>query len=172
MLRNLGNRRRGKNIYGYTRRLSEKLWSLSRPNNEISMNAGWYGNDTVWRMVMDINLIAQFGRLDGTLAGTPQRVIYSLCDGIIGGQGNGPLQPEPLPLGFLTFSNDSYLMDEVMGYLFNLDIEKVPLLREASIANKQKIVKLLLNGNQVNMDIIKTMGMTVKLAPGWVNYNQ
>lgn len=171
-LLDFSNRRRGKRIYVYARRLSDKLWNLSKPNDEVTVNAGWYGNDTVWRMVMDLNLIARYGKLDGTLADTPQRTIYTLCDGIIGGQGSGPLQPDPLPLGLLSFSNDSYLMDEVMGYLFKLNIEKVPLIREASEINKDKDKFFELNGTEVQFEKLKALGIDVELAPGWVNYNQ
>lgn len=165
------NRRRGEKIYFYARRLSDKLWNLSHPTDEVTVNAGWYGNDTVWRMVMDLNLIAHYGKLDGTVADTPQRVVYTLCDGIVGGQGSGPLQPEPLPLGVLSFSNDPYLMDEVMGYLFKLNVKKVPLLREASMINKKKEKLFILNGKEVQLDDLCALGLDVKLAPGWVHYN-
>lgn len=170
-LLDFANRRRGKRIYAYARRLSDKLWQLSKPNDEVSVNAGWYGNDTVWRMVMDLNLIALYGKIDGSLADIPQRIIYTLCDGIIGGQGSGPLQPEPLPLGILSFSNDPYLMDETMGLLFKLNIEKVPLLKEAARMNETKEKMYILNGKVVQLEQLKELETDVKLAPGWVRYD-
>ena len=166
------NRRRGGLLYKPLFYLSRILWRMGRPNDEVSANAGWYGNDTVWRMVMDLNTIARYGKLDGTLADTPQRVIYTLCDGIVGGQGSGPLDPDPLPLGIISFSNDPYLMDEVMGRIFSLNISKVPLLREAAMYNRTKTTEYILNGNHVDMAQIDALKTDVILAPGWVNYDK
>ena len=171
-LLDFSNKHRGDFVFKVARRLSSILWNLSKPDNEVSVNAGWYGNDTVWRMVMDLNYIAHYGKSDGTLSNEPQRVMYTLCDGIVGGQGSGPLQPDPLALGLLSFSNDPYLMDEVMGYIFGLEVQKVPLLREAKRLNANKEKEYLLNGMIVSLDELKALKTEVVLAPGWVNYNK
>lgn len=165
------NRHRGGFYYLPLRYLIAVMWRLSLPTKEYSMNAGWYGNDTVWRMVMDLNIIALYGKLDGTLADRPQRTLYTLCDGIVGGQKSGPLEPEPLPLGIAAFSNDAYLMDEIAGYLFGLNISKVPLLREAGEINKNKECELKINGEVSNRDDFKKLSVDVELAPGWINYD-
>lgn len=166
------NRRRGRWLYHPLSYLSAALWRLSRPTKEQNLAAGWYGNDTVWRMVMDLNTIAQYGKADGSLADVPQRTIYTLCDGIIGGQGNGPLSPEPLPLGIIAFSNDAFAMDEVAGRLFKLNLERVPLLKEASSINKKKTIDYYINGNKVEMKDIEAYAMDVTMPPGWVNYDK
>ena len=166
------NRRRGKKIYPFLNFLSMGLWKLSSPSPAQNLAAGWYGNDTVWRMVLDLNMVAIYGKADGTLAETPQRTLYTLCDGIIGGQGNGPLSPDPLALGVLAFSNDPYAMDEVVGYLFNLNIARVPLLKEAQKINKNKKIKYFINGNEANIADIKKYSTDVMMAPGWVDYNK
>lgn len=166
------NRHQGSPLYKPLYYLSRIFWKFGRPNNEVSTNAGWYGNDTVWRMVLDLNTIAEYGKLDGTLAEEPQRVIYTLCDGIVGGQGSGPLNPDPLALGLISFSNDAYLMDEIMGLIYGLKIHKIPLLREAAESNKGKEFSLMLNGSEVNKDIIKSLKTDVILSPGWINYDR
>ncbi len=171
-LLDFANRRRGTSYYNILKRISYNLWNFSKPNNEITINAGWHGNDTVWRMVMDLNQIALYGKIDGTLSNIPQRVIYTLCDGIVGGQGSGPLQPEPLALGILSFSNDAYLMDEIMGYIFSLDIDKVPLLKAAMKQNINKEKEFIINGLIVGCESVKALKTDVRLAPGWVNYNK
>jgi uncharacterized protein (DUF362 family) len=80
-------------------------------------------------MVMDLNKIVIFGRNDGTIAEEPQRQLYSLCDGIIGGQGDGPLRPDPLPLGIISFTNNSAMNDIAMGLIMGFDIQKISLLK-------------------------------------------
>ena len=164
------NRRQGKITYYFFSYAAAVFWKLTKPKKEHNLSAGWYGNDTTWRMVFDLNKIAKYGKKDGTLSEKPQRVIYSLCDGIIGGQGDGPLNPAPLPLGILAFGDDSYLMDLVVGNIFRLNIDKIPLLKEA-----QKMVKdysIYLNGEKISIDKINDISLDVIMPPGWTNYNK
>ena len=171
-IRDSANRKRGTLLFRPLKKIASIVWAMGQPNDEINSNAGWYGNDTVWRMVMDLNMIAQYGTINGDISDIPQRTIYTLCDGIIGGQGNGPLNPEPLALGLIAFSNDSYLMDEFMGCIFRLNINKVPLLREAAVLNENKDFDLFINGNMSTKDKIVLLSTEVELAPGWVNYDK
>ena len=95
-----------------------------------------------------------------------------MCDGIIGGQGNGPLNPVPLPLGILSFSNDAYAMDEVAGILFNLNMDRIPLLKEASRLNKDKKIDYLINNRRCDLYEYKKYATDVIMPPGWINYNK
>lgn len=121
---------------------------------------------------MDLNLIVEYGKIDGTLSNEKQREIYNLCDGIICGQGDGPLNPEPLPLGVIAFSNNSYLMDIVAGKLFSLDVDCIPLLSAAKQKLGDEEYVLLLDGNQVYMDTLNQWAVAAKMAPGWINYKK
>lgn len=94
----------------------------------------WAGNDTTWRMVLDLNRVVQYGRVDGTLADERQRRVYSLTDGIVAGEHNGPLAPEPLPLGAVTFAAASAYADAVHLALMHFDRQRVALVREAFAA--------------------------------------
>lgn len=166
------NRRRGKKIYTILNYLSAGLWRLSMPNPAQNLAAGWYGNDTVWRMVLDLNMVAIYGKTDGSLSDTPQRTLYTLCDGIIGGQGNGPLSPLPLPLGVLAFSNDPYAMDEAAGILFNMNISRIPLLREAACLNKEKTISYYVDNEKTTKEALYKYSTDVIMPPGWVDYNK
>ena len=165
------NRKIGLKQYNYLTKLSALVWKLSRPKDEHSRAAGWYGNDTVWRMVFDLNRIVIYGKIDGTLSDIPQREVYSLCDGVIGGQGNGPLNPEPLALGLISFSNNAELMDVAIGYLMGLDIEKVPLLIEAKKIIDTKPYSLFLDKQQILLNDLMCHSINVKMPPGWLKYS-
>src|SRR5439155_21270083 len=54
---------------------------------------GWYGNDTIWRSVLDLNKILLYADRDGIMRSQPQRKFVSVVDGIIGGEGDGPVLP-------------------------------------------------------------------------------
>lgn len=166
------NTKIGKKSYKWLLRLAAMFWRASRPTNEQNSSAGWYGNDTTWRMVLDINQVVLYGKSDGTLSDTVQRELYSLCDGIIAGQGNGPLDPEPLALGVVAFSNDAAFMDIVAGHLMGINIEKISLLRNAKDWLKSKRCLLKINKQQVNIEDLKAYSVKAFMPPGWVNYDK
>jgi hypothetical protein len=47
-------------------------------NVDDDCEGSWHGNDTVWRMVLDLQRILRYGRTDGTFAETPQRTFMSV----------------------------------------------------------------------------------------------
>lgn len=148
-------------------KFSQTLWALSFPGKEHQWHAAWYGNDTTWRMVMDLNLIVNYGMADGTLADTPQRFLYSFCDGIIGGQGDGPLSPDPLNLGVVSFTDDSTTNDVCMALMMGLPIEKLPLLTAAKSFMPDRKVTIRLNGEVIKTDKLKQYAVKAIPSPGW-----
>ena len=67
-------------------------------------SGNWWGNDTIWRTCLDLNKIVAYGQSDGSLrTGHPEhrRRHLVLVDGIVAGQGNGPMNPDPLPAGVI-----------------------------------------------------------------------
>jgi uncharacterized protein (DUF362 family) len=90
---------------------------------------GWHGNDTIWRMVYDLNrLVRHAPDRGGALAETPQRAYVSILDGLVAGEGNGPLQPLPVEAGVMVASQNPFLVDFAMSRLMGFDWRKIPLL--------------------------------------------
>lgn len=166
------NRRKGKKSYWFWVRLSTVLWRISLPGKKHQLSAAWYGNDTTWRMVMDLNLVLNFGKIDGTLAESPQRFLYSFCDGIIGGQGDGPLRPDPLNLGVICFSNDSASTDLCMATLMGLQVERIPLLQAAKRFTEGVNPVFVLNGREITLRELKRYATNAIPSPGWQDYAQ
>lgn len=96
--------------------------------DETGIEGAWSGNDTVWRMTLDLNRILIYGRTDGTMADAPQRTILHVSDGIVAGQGRGPLAPQPFELEVLLAGGNPAAMDWVGALLLNLDPARIPLL--------------------------------------------
>lgn len=169
LLLDKANRRQGKNSYRIWQKASTLLWLLSFPGLESSMAAGWFGNDTTWRMVKDLNRIAECGCLKGTITNLPSRIIYSICDGIIAGQGDGPLEPDPLPLGVVSFTNNSLLNDLAMSTLMGLTSNKIPLLSHTTVdAISDCIIEM---DNKIS-SLNDLKGDSIATIPpiGWVKY--
>ena len=164
------NRNKGNFLFSIWRKVGSLLWRLSFPGRYDDPGAAWYGNDTTWRMVMDLNLIVYFGTADGKLASSQQREFYSLSDGIIGGQGNGPLFPDPLPLGIVSFTNSSALHDVCMAYLMGMNVDKIPLLRAALEFMESGDWQIRLDKSEVPVAELKNHSVSVAMPPGWVGY--
>lgn len=91
----------------------------------------WHGNDTVWRMALDLNRILEYARPDGSIADVPQRRILNIVDGVVVGGGEGPLCTEAMEAGFVLAGEMSAAVDAVAARLVGLDPEKMPLVRNA-----------------------------------------
>lgn len=96
-----------------------------------NLEGSWYGNDTIWRTCLDLQRILRYGRVDGSLAATPQRTVISITDAIIGGEGEGPLANTPMPSGFITGALNTAAAEWVHARLMGFDPEKIPLVRES-----------------------------------------
>lgn len=164
------NRYQGKKRYRLLRLGALVSWKLSMPKQTHHLGAAWHGNDTVWRMVMDLNKIIIFGKNDGTFSNEPQRELYSLCDGIIGGQGDGPLNATPLPLGIISFSNNSSMNDICMAQLMGFDIQKIALLRSAYQDIKNLNIEIILNNIKINLSELSSLSIPTTPPPGWVDH--
>jgi uncharacterized protein (DUF362 family) len=143
--------------------------------DEVGVEGAWSGNDTVWRMCLDLNRILSYGRTDGTLAETPQRRVLHVVDAMVAGQGNGPLFAEPLELGLLLGGSNPAAMDWVGAHLLGYDPRRVALAREAFGAFRWPIARferdeVRLIGDLAGSETLGSLlagGHTVKHPPGW-----
>jgi len=110
----------GKNIFGDSR------WVVRSGN--------WYGNDTIWRMILDLNKLLLYGNADGTLraadASSRKRYI-GVVDAIRAGEGHGPLTPEPVDMGYVMCGTDPVAIDAVCAALMGFDPMKIPCIAHA-----------------------------------------
>lgn len=163
------NKRIGERGYKEYKFLSKLLWKSIKKGDEYSLAAAWYGNDTTWRMAMDLNLVAKYGTINGTLEDRPQRSITYICDGIIGGQGDGPLHPEPIPLGVIMLSDNPAEMDYALALLMGFDPEKLPLIKNAlELFPKNETV--ILDGKEISWEKLKDFSIKAIPPPGWRKY--
>jgi uncharacterized protein (DUF362 family) len=120
--------------------LTSKLWHDAAENlNRIALRAGdqvgvegsWSGNDTVWRTGLDLNRILLYGRADATMSDMPQRRVLHIVDAVIAGQGDGPLRPDPLPLGLILVGSNAAAIDHAGAHLLGYEPARVAIVREA-----------------------------------------
>lgn len=95
---------------------------------------GWWGNDTLWRTILDINrAFFYFNRESRKVEESIDGRVRYLCvlDGVVGGEKESPLAPTPVPTGYLLAARNPVALDAVATALMGFDIEKVPQIREA-----------------------------------------
>lgn len=97
----------------------------------MEVEGSWSGNDTIWRTCLDLNRVLLYGRPDASMAQTRQRRVVNIVDALIAGHGNGPLSPEPIPMGLLLGSTSSAAMDWVGAMLLGYAPERIPITRGA-----------------------------------------
>ena len=93
-------------------------------------SGNWWGNDTIWRTCLDLNKIFYHADRSGRLGATQRRVL-NVYDGIIAGEGQGPMGPDPRRLGLLAACEDGGCADVVLTWIMGFDWRKIPLLRRA-----------------------------------------
>jgi uncharacterized protein (DUF362 family) len=100
-------------------------------NTNTIRSGNWYGNDTTWRMALDLNRILMYADRNGLLQEHPTRRIFCIVDGIVGGEGNGPLDPTPKPAGVVLAGANPVAVDLASARLIGFDYRCLPLLARA-----------------------------------------
>ncbi len=119
---------------GVSARLARTLDYVSRKTVRRftrALGGAWPGNDTCWRMALDLARLLEFANEDGTVRATRQRSHLVFTDGIIAGEGEGPLAPRAVNLGYLSFSDNAVAADYVNCLAMGFDPTKLALVREA-----------------------------------------
>lgn len=105
-----------------------RVWRVFHPvAGPIIAGGNWHGNDTAWRMTLDLNRVLLTARQDGTVAESPVRRYFSIIDGIIGGQGDGPLHPTPYSSGALLAGFNPLVVDWTATRLMGFSPEAILL---------------------------------------------
>ena len=85
---------------------------------KIKKRGAWHGNDTIWRMVVDLHSVLE--------QGPPKK--FSIIDGILGGEGDGPFCPKPKDSKVLLMGHDFVETDIVASRLMGFKVEEIPYL--------------------------------------------
>jgi uncharacterized protein (DUF362 family) len=162
--------------YERWRRRAQRMISIQRRlGRPTDLEGGWHGNDTCWRMALDLNRLLLHGRADGTIAPAPQRRIISIVDAVVAGQAEGPLAPEPLPLGCVLAGDDSPAIDWMGASLLGLDPAKISLVRESfgtmayplTSLRSDEIRAAWRQGEMLPRDLALKIGARARPPAGW-----
>jgi len=138
-------------------------------------SGGWSGNDTAWRMSLDLGRIVHNADAEGLMRESPQRRHLCFIDGIRGGEGEGPLSPKAVDSGVVVFSDDVALADRVACRLMGLDPSSIPLVHQAFRLDKWPITRaglsphpVAMNGERITeAEILPVLSRPFLMPRGW-----
>ena len=158
----------------YLRFVDRIVRSLFRPLLAGSGGA-WWGNDTCWRMAVDLARIATYADSLGNMQDRPQRNHLSIVDGVIGGEGEGPLAPTPVGSKALLFGDNITSVDRAAAVMMGYDPSVIPIVRNAGSLDKYPLVgwslqeeEVVVNGQETNLEKFES-DVKYKFRPprGW-----
>lgn len=118
-------------VHRQARRIGKRVYGTEE---ETIRSGNWHGNDTAWRMCLDLNKIVLYGNPDGSfrpIEPSQRKRYLSLVDGIIAGEGSGPSNPDPVASSIVVFGSNPAYVDAACAYLMGFDPNKIALVRQA-----------------------------------------
>ena len=113
------------------------VWNSHKviPFKDDIFEAMWYGNDTLWRTLIDLNRGVLYADREGKIQQTPQRKYFGIIDGIIAGEKNGPVGVDPVYAGVLLAGFNQVALDIAAATLMGFDVKKIPMIYNAIPGN-------------------------------------
>lgn len=131
---------KNENLYRATRKLSTLCMSVHyRIKKEKDLAGSWWGNDTIWRTVYDLNVLMYYGQLNGSIADTQQRNVLTITDAIVTGQKDGPMRPYPCYTNAIVIGSSTVCVDMVNAALMHFDGKKILHFDEMCQKNRFKL---------------------------------
>jgi len=118
-------------LYGRLRekKADEKYWEGS-----------WYGNDTIWRTILDLNTILYYADKSGKMQNTRQRRMFIVGDMIVSGEKEGPLEPTPIYPQSIVMGDDPVLFDMAVCSLMGFDYRDIPSINMPGMESRKSML--------------------------------
>jgi uncharacterized protein (DUF362 family) len=97
---------------------------------KVVRSGNWHGNETCWRMVLDLNKCFFCYDGAGQKLQKPRRYL-AIVDGIMSGEGNGPMAPDRKNCGIIIAGTHPVAVDCVAATLMGFDWRKLNLLERS-----------------------------------------
>jgi len=106
---------------------------------DVIRSGNWHGNNTAWRMILDLHKCFFYFDGRGLRRGKPLRYL-TVVDGIVGGDGDGPMSCDPVPSGVILAGTHPVAVDCVSARLMGFNWRKTRLLRDSFELKRLPIV--------------------------------
>ena len=139
----------------------KKLW---QPSDK------WIKNSEVTRFIQYVNK-------DGVLEDKKQRKFFSVIDGIIGGERDGPLNPSKKKSVIIVVGEEILLNDLIATKIMGFEYKEIPLLKNALLLksfpliekNYEDKIRIISNDNDLHNNNLRNLNLNLNYIPsiGW-----
>ncbi|SEO72496.1 DUF362 domain-containing protein [Propionispora vibrioides] len=152
--------------------LMRKIYCRATGANLIE-HGDWYGNDTTWRMCLDLNYILLFCDKTGVLRNKQQKRYFSVVDGIVAGEGDGPMEPLEKHVGYIACGENPFAVDYVCIWQMGFDPNKLKLvsalMRRPELQFDEAKLNVICN-DQENIIDYKSVNLKFMPHPAWIGH--
>ena len=116
-------------------------------------DGGWSGNDTIPRTTLDLNHVLYFyDQETGALSATQLRNVLHIVDGVIAGDGYGPLWPTSKDSAILMAGWNPLTLDACGAAVIGLDPLKVKLINHGFTHRMSRLLHASLSPRDIQLD--------------------
>ena len=141
--------------------------SMVSGSHEIA-EGSWYGNDTLWRCIKDLNKIILYADKNGIMQDEKQRKYLCIVDGVLAGEKEGPVHHLPKEVGIIIGGFNPVAVDSVAAQIMGFDWKKIPQIREGFKNYQWDLVNF--RPEEVELNSKKTRVVKFVPSSGWMNY--
>ena len=102
----------------------------------------WYGNDTLWRTVLDLNRLLIYADRNGKMDDFPQRKVMTIVDAIIAGEGEGPMEPDAKACSVIVGGINPVAIDAVLATMIGFDYKILPIVSKGFKLNDWPLINI------------------------------
>lgn len=113
-----------------------KIDSLFCSHHNKYAEGSWFGNDTIWRTILDLNRILMYADRNGVITDTPQRKSLCVADMVVIGEGEGPLLPSPRHVGAVAIGENYVCFDEAVATIMGMNFKLIPSIYKPRLFTK------------------------------------
>lgn len=104
--------------------------ALFGSTGQVVRSGNWHGNDTAWRMALDLNKALFYFAGEARPRARPLRYL-TIVDGIIAGEGDGPMSPQARAAGLMLAGMNPVAVDTACTLLMGFDYRKIGVVGKA-----------------------------------------
>jgi uncharacterized protein (DUF362 family) len=140
--------------------------------NTYFIEGSWYGNDTLWRCIKDLNKIILYADKSGKMQDQIQRNYFCIVDGIIAGEKEGPMEQIPKNAGIIIGGTKAVYIDKVAADIMGFDYTKITQIKEGFNNKYWNLVDIDDRGIDLKSNIKEIGDLNLNFIPtsGWQYY--
>jgi hypothetical protein len=132
----------------------------------VIRSGNWHGNETCWRMVFDLNLCLFGFDGSGRKRSDPLRYL-AVVDGIVAGEGDGPMAPDPVHCGAVLAGTHPVAVDTVAAVFMGFDPQRIPMIRESVNLRNEFLPSISMDQIVIESNVSEWKGCPSEFDSGW-----